>query len=743
MRMLLIASALLSGVSVPVLAQTAPQADGQAPAAGIGDIVVTAERRTSTVQRSSLSIQVLSSEDVEAVRRPADLNMLVPGIQIGSAGVNPQIYIRGVGDAARNSRAQSGVQFNLDGVALARPSLATTSFFDLERVEVLKGPQGTLYGRNASGGAVNLITARPQLDEVGGSVTLEAGSFNLFSGEAALNLPLGSSAALRVSGKAVERDGYLSDGSQDQRTRAARARLLVEPSDSFSILTSFDYATVGGKGAGVSVFPVYNNDPWHSNTDTSNLPYPFQFGPTTAPFTAPNDRAVDSENWGATLEINADLGFAELAVIPAYREQSQSYVSYNSNFRFKEYLDDQTTSVEVRLSNDEGMFEWIVGGFYYVDNLQQQVYPLQLSTGASGQKTDEQIESESVFGNITFEPTEGLRLVGGLRYTHETNGGTFVNGTGAEPEIPFVQTGGTLNFVGTDDSRVTWKVGVEYDVGDASMIYATATTGFKAGGTNPTPCGGPSYEPEEITQFLAGSRNRFFGNSLQVNGEAFLIKANGQHVSSLTEVCNATNTGTTAGFLTFNVGKATVYGGNIDLTWAPTDVDRFTFFAEYVKSEADEFVFQQIGTGAYAASQQSDCSATNVGGPLFSIDCSGLPLPRVPKWTIQSSYRHDFLLPNEGVITPSLTIQHSTSRELDVGYGPNGRAPGYTLANFEIGYTAPDDAWSLSFYARNITNAKVYSSGTSIVPTAPNGFRYYTVNIEPPRSYGVRLSADF
>jgi iron complex outermembrane recepter protein len=743
MKRAVITALFLSGISVPAFAQDSGQPEVGADARGLDEIIVTAERRASTIQKSSLSIQVLSAQDADAIQRPADLNTMVPGIQIGSSGVNPQIYIRGVGDAARNSRAQSGVQFNLDGVALARPSLATTSFFDLERVEVLKGPQGTLYGRNASGGAVNILTARPKLKETGGSVTVEAGNFNLVTGEAALNLPLGETVAFRVSGKAIERDGYLSDGSQDQRTRAVRGRMLIEPSNDFSILASLDYAAVRGKGGGVTVLPVYNDDPWHSNTDTTNLPYSFQFGPSTAPFTSPNDRSVDSENWGVSAEIKANLGFATLTVLPAHREQRQNYVSYNSDFRFKEYLDDNANSVEARLSNDSDVFNWIVGGFYYVDKFQQQIYTLQLASGMGAQKTDEKITSKSAFGNVTYEPMDGLRLIGGLRYTHETNQGTFVNGVGAEPQVAFVQTGGTLSFVPSDDSRVTWKAGVEYDVGNASMIYANATTGFKAGGTNPTPCGGPSYDAETVTQFLTGARNRFFGGTLQVNGEAFLIKTTGQQVSSLTDVCNATNTGTTPGFLTFNVGKATVYGGNIDLVWAPTQADRFSFFAEYVKSKADSFVFEQIGSGAYAPAQRSACSATNVGGAKFSIDCSGQALPRVPTWTLQGSYRHDFEMANGGKITPSATLQYSSSRLLDVGYGPNARAPAYTLLNLDLGYVAPDDAWSLTFFARNVTNARVYTSGTNIAKLAPNGFRYYTANIEPPRSYGVRLTAAY
>ncbi|MEQ6332685.1 TonB-dependent receptor [Sphingobium sp. MK2] len=746
MRKMLLTSLLLCGISHPVMAQT-QEADRTDPYA-LEEIIVTAERRETTVQRSSLSIQVLSAKDVEAVRRPADLNQLVPGVQIGSTGVNPQIYIRGVGDAARNSRAQPGVQFNLDGVALARPSLASTSFFDLERVEVLKGPQGTLYGRNASGGAVNLISARPRIGETSGSVSLEAGSFNLLSSELALNVPLGQQAALRISGKGIERDGYLSDGAQDQRTRAVRGRILVEPSSAISILASVDYSAVRGQGSGVGVYPVFQNDPWYSNNDVSLLPYPYIFGPGTAPFTRPDDRSVNSDSWGVSAEINANLGFATLTVIPAYREHVQNYVSYNANIRFKEYLDDRATSVEVRLANDGTTFKWIVGAFYYDDQFGQQVYAVQgTPTGPAllAQLSKEKVVSKSLFANVTYALVPDLRVIGGIRYTHETNGGTLVTGTGARPEVPFVQLRGPIDLFSAGDKRINWKAGLEYDVGAASMLYLTGTTGFKGGGTNTTPCGGPSYEPERITQFLAGSRNRFFGNRLQVNGEAFLIKARGQHVSALADVCGSTpGSPSEQGFLTFNVGKATIYGANIDLAWAVTDADKLKFFAEYTKSKADSFVFTQIGLGAYAPAQASACSASpaSVAG-RFTIDCSGRALPRVPSWSLQGSYQHDFELNNGGRITPLVNAQYVGSRLLDVGYGPNSRVSGYSVVNFELSYTAPDDAWSLSAYAMNLTNEAIYTSGTSIGANAPNGFRYYTVNIEAPRNYGVRLSSKF
>lgn len=731
----------LIGISQMAMAQ-AEATSAQEESEGIDEIIVTAEYRQSTVQRSSLSIQVLSAEEIAAVRRPNDLNSLVPGVQIGSSGPNPQVFIRGVGDAARNSRAQSGVVFNIDGVALVRPSAATANFFDLERIEVLKGPQGTLYGRNASGGVINLITARPRLGETSGFASFEAGNFNLVAGEAALNVPLGSTMALRISSKIIDRDGYLSDGAQDQRTRAGRVRLLWEPSDSFDVLINADASHVGGKGSGVTLSPVFRDDPWYSNTDTRLLPYPFQFGPGTAPFTAPTDRSIDADLWGVSAEINADLGFAGLTFVPAYRTQKQEVVSYNSNFRFGETVDDRTISAELRLAGETGDLQWIVGGFYFDFENNAAIYPGQGNFNSAQRFLDRTV-SKAVFGNIVYSPVESLRVIGGLRYTNEVSDGTFVNGTGAPPVVPFVQTSGVNQFAPLEVNKVNWKFGLEFDVGPSSMLYATGTTGFKAGGTNATPCGGPSFDPENARSFLFGSRNRFFGNALQINGEAFLTKTQGQQVGALSQVCDASGAPGPQGFLTFNVGRATIYGANIDLRWEPTDNDSLHFFAEYLHSNADSFSFTQIGVGAYAATQRSLCSATAGTAPFFNINCSGLPLPRVPTWSIQADYSHTFVLANEGEIVPKVSLQRVTSRWLDIAYGPNGTAPAYTNVNAEVTYTPPGEGWTLSAYVSNITNENIYTSGVSVVANAPNGSRYYTAHIEAPRMFGARLQVNF
>src|SRR5687767_5424739 len=199
-------AALLPGAA---LAQAPVQ-----PSPGVlEEVVVTAQRREETLQKSSLSSQVLSDEELwrAGVAHSSDLNRLIPGIQIAGGGNAAQIYIRGVGDFAASPLSNPAVAVNVDGVYISRPQGVNSNFYDLARLEVLRGPQGTLYGRNASGGALNLVTNRPSLDGVEGWVGLGAGNYSLFEAQGAINVPLGETVAIRAAGNVVERDGYLSD----------------------------------------------------------------------------------------------------------------------------------------------------------------------------------------------------------------------------------------------------------------------------------------------------------------------------------------------------------------------------------------------------------------------------------------------------------------------------------------------------------------------------------------------------
>ena len=217
------------------LAGPAPSSDAKG---GLADIIVTAQRRAETAQRAAVAIDVVSPQELTraGVVTATMLNATVPALTVQQGGgANTTFFVRGVGNFTNNGYSDPAIAFNLDGIYLGRPTSTTGTFFDLERIEVLKGPQGTLYGRNATGGAINVIPAKPRLGERSLSVSGSFGNYDAIDAEAAANLPIGDNAAIRIAGKVVDRKGYNEDGTSDEVGQAVRAQLLIKPSPAVSI----------------------------------------------------------------------------------------------------------------------------------------------------------------------------------------------------------------------------------------------------------------------------------------------------------------------------------------------------------------------------------------------------------------------------------------------------------------------------------------------------------------------------
>lgn len=244
MRSRMTLASLLVGVSaasfmpVAVYAQStqaavAPADEQAAEPAANDEIVVTAQFRRESAQKTAVSIDVLSGETLAraGVAQATDIARLSPGVQITQGGSALQVYIRGAGDFATTSYSNAAVAQNFDGVFAARSQYVAGTFYDLERIEVLKGPQGTLYGRNSTGGALNILPVQPKLGEVEGYVMAGFQNYNGFSSEGALNVPIGDKVALRASFQGVSREGYISDGTDDDKHHSFRLQMKAQPTE--------------------------------------------------------------------------------------------------------------------------------------------------------------------------------------------------------------------------------------------------------------------------------------------------------------------------------------------------------------------------------------------------------------------------------------------------------------------------------------------------------------------------------
>nr|WP_053000103.1 TonB-dependent receptor [Sphingomonas sp. Y57] len=708
---------------------------GEEATASIQDIVVTAQRRSENLQRSSLAISVVDGAALQrmGVSQAQDLTTTTPGLQVAQYGPLVQTYIRGVGDSSGNPTAVSPVAYNIDGVYIARSESIGTNFYDLERIEVLKGPQGTLYGRNASGGAINLITRRPTLDQFDGHASLEIGNFSARRLEGGMNLPLGPTVALRVAGNLVRRDGYLSDGTSDDRQTAGRARLLWQPSPAVSLLLNTDFAHIGGIGGGFVYLPRRPGSGAREGTlDPRAQQYLLSFNPALVPSVRPFQ---DGDFANASAEFNADLGFATMTVLPAYRHvKYQNFV--HSGFIVGQATNSDQLSLEARLSRAGTALKWVAGLYYFREKQDAQTT---IIASPFIQDVDfffhPDTRSYAAFGEATVTITDSLRAIGGLRYTSDRRKMTGV----ADDHIlslmrPFA---GGKRF-----TRVTWKAGAEYDLSDRNMLFATASTGFKSGGVNQEVA--PNiYRPEKLTAFEVGSRNRFLDNRLQVNVELFYWKYDDHQETTIT-----LDNSFFVNLRVVNAGKATIKGGNIDIVARPTANGTLRASLEYTDAVYGQFAFPTIDSAfgiQFFDPRSTGCGiGPAVAGPLpgstgRTIDCSGKRLPRAPKWSGNIGYDHSFAISDRSKIVLSVDMQLASWRWLWTSFNGSSRASGYTVANASASFVTADDRLSFTAFVRNLNDGRAYQGGF----TNPYVANLFAATINPPRQYGGRVSYKF
>lgn len=743
----------------------APAGDQAAPSdnAGIADIIVTASRRSENVQRTALAIQAISSDAlVKAnVVKPEDLSVVAPGVSIASGGNYPQTYVRGIGNYATDSYAEGAVAYNLDGVYISRPWATRGIFYDLDRVEVLKGPQGTLYGRNASGGAINVITARPRLGVFQGFAEAEVGNYDLVRGTAAINIPIGEKAAIRVAGAVTSRSGYLSDGYDDDKEQSGRIQLLWKPTDRLSILLNAGYAHIGGKGGGSVALPARpGSSPWLGTSDPS-VQQIFRSEPGIGGLlTYPRDDGfVNMHAYNVGADISYDFGPATLTIVPAYRDAKLSDKTYVPGFYDRNHTHDQQTSLEARLSNASSRLKWVLGGYYF--NEDQSPYGgLPIATilqGVNAQVISPTSNTLSIaaFGQATYGLTSTLRLTGGLRYTYERklqSGGTSVYGfpgaTGCASNSVFdpatispplfcrtdIPLAGRLTY-----KNVTFKAGFEFDVGPQSMAYANVSTGFKSGGFFAAPQPN-TFQPEKLTSFEAGIKNRFLDNRLQINLEGFYYRYSNHQEAHL---------GPTSlpGFFTFiteNAGKAKSYGAALDVVYALTRNDRFTLMAQYNKSKYDTFLYNNP-TSAFGP-PVTGCSVGPVRNGNQTVDCSGKQLVRAPTWSGTAGYSHTFDLASGASIEASGQVEFASSSYLSIDFLENAKQSAYAIGNFDLTYTPEGKRWSVSAYVHNVAEQAVYTQSFRspfISANNPVAGGLNLASIRAPRTFGGRVRYNF
>ena len=763
-----------------------------APAAttdnGIQDIVVTAQRRSESAQRTALSIDVIGGDSLRnlGVAKPDDLSKMAPGLQI-AGGTTTQIYVRGVGDFGVTATANPAVITSIDGVTVSRPQAISGNFFDIERVELLKGPQGTLYGRNASGGALNVLTVQPRLGETSGYIQGTIGNYNEYGLEGAFNLPAGTRGALRLSYQLNSRDGYLSDGSDDDKHGSVRLQGKFELTDRLTVKAEASYTHLGGEGSGLVSIPARaGQSPWTGNTTAAaGNAYLAAAG---ANFVASNYQSLppallanpnastlfqNVSSIAANLQIDYKFDFATLTVIPAWRYTHSRFAVqpsflynvggvYDANGDSTDGERSHQYSLEARLAHESASLKWVLGGYYFKET-QSTDYALQGGLVLNTLNLmDLGTQAGAVFAQATWTLAPKFRLTGGARYTSDKRTATnfhvwaispMVLGTAPSPYDCVPGNGAAIGTLcpltnpapGYYDSSVTfnkltWKAGFETDIGPQSLLFGDVSTGFKAGGFNQAVSLTNTnqlqpYNPETVTSYTLGIKNRFFHNLLQVNAEVYYLDYSNLQLSA-----QAIDGAHDIVLLTQNAGKARIAGAELDVVAKPWTGGTIHGAVEYDDTKYRQFQIQQLALFVPPGRTACPVTSPNAQG-LVTIVCSGQPLIRTPNWSGNVGISQAFDLVIGGKVTAGADLAFAGSRYLDTDFTAAELAKGYANLSLNLTYSSANDRWFISGFVNNVTNAVIYTGGGGHQSAFVTG--WVTSNIAPPRTYGARFGVKF
>lgn len=784
-KIILATTALIAGAhAISAAAQersnTAPAVastdDGAAGA--LNEIIVTAQRRGENLQRAAIAVSAISADALVSanVVAPSDLAKLVPSLQTTvTAGPYALFFLRGIGTYTGNTLSDSPVSLNYNGVYIGRTSGASGFFFDLDRVEVVKGPQGTLYGRNTTGGAINLIPTAPVLGEYRGYATLAYGNFDAAQVNAAINLPVSSTVAVRVAGQYATHDAYLNDGTDDLDERAARISLLAQPSDDLRATLVLDYSHDGGTGVGAVVTEQGPSNRWGLNSTQAAAWYrshPNVIAGRTFDAYSAAPLFQDNRQIGISANLEWTNPLGTLVIAPAYRDTHNDFLTDAPGFYLNEDQRFRQTSIETRLASNGDAFLSYVAGVYYFHETGDDEQGVNAQSQTNPQTFAIKTDSVAGFGELTFAVTDNLKFVLGGRYTQDRkdfNGSyynvtklclgaitppftgacplytaipygtvpslTFPPGSNAAiPQLDFVQgTITTGNIINPDRhqtySKSTYKIGASWQATPENLVYANYSTGYKSGGFFFSNDSG-TYLPETIGAWTIGSKNRFFNDLLQLNLEGFYYKYSNEQVSHVTQ----DSTGATI-FATENVGKATFQGVEAEVQLRPIPSLLLAADVQYLDAVYDRF---QYNVPLSLAPSTVCTQAPNAAFTLLIVDCSGKRPVNAPLWTIGLSAEKTFTLSSDAHIVVGGRLHYQSETATGLEFTPVEMQKAYALGDLYFRFEGRKRQFSLEGFVNNVGNETV------ITNSAAQLYGTFTVApLKPPRTYGVRASYKF
>lgn len=708
-----------------LLAQTSSDT---ASSGGIADIVVTAQKRSESAQKTPAAVTAVTGEALvsSGVYNLEAAQELIPGARFHQEGNTTQVFLRGIGSNLDFANVEPSVAFNFNGIAIPREA-TSVPMFDVERFEALPGPQGTLYGRSAIGGIVNVTFKKPEFSN-SGSATIEAGNYSLVHPTLIGNFQASDKIAIRIGVDYTYRKGFMKTGSDSKDDIGARIGILYQPNSDFSLYwwggTTHKYghtpnlvnkgsrATYDAAG-NLTGFVFDENafllDPWND----------LRPGPlaVTAPFGQPNASDQNYHNWmtGAQLEarlsdtitltdimgyvfLNAETKDYWLGVLPAYK--------------LDQYRD---FSNELRISGDTEKLKWLVGVFAYrnvghglgivgtelgpADPNLPLGGPFGLPFYSSNVKKNLK-RGAALFGQATYSATDALRVTLGARYGFDKK---TANGISLQPpqNVPY-----TFDHT---FKRFDYKVGFEYDVAPRIMLYATYQTGYQPGTFNEVdqlPSGGSNLvKTGKMKGISGGFKSRFLNNTLQINNEVFYYIYNDLAIQAYDASLLFNEI--------FNAKKVTIPGNQLDILYEPTRNTKLNLSVSYIHARNKDFI---TPTGQ---------------------NYNGLAGPYAADWTINAGFSQDFQL-SSGYVRVAGDAYHESGWWADFVHNLGTHQKPYTKLNGSITYYSDDGSWNIGVWGKNLTNEAVIAATAAAGIPGPA-----TAYMSAPRTYGVRAGYNF
>jgi iron complex outermembrane receptor protein len=778
-----LASASVIAIAAPAIAQDAatPEQAAGAETTGSGaDIVVTATRRSERLQDVPLAVSAIGAEQLAATgfKDLTNIAYTFSGVQFGTTPNDAGFRVRGVGTLGGfTSASEAPVGLVVDNVVVGFGS-PVNSLGDLERIEVLKGPQGTQFGKNASSGVINITTKKPELGAFGGNAFASYGSLNERDIHGAVNIPLGQKAALNVYAFDRAYDGFIKNTVRDedwggQHFYGTRAKLLIEPTDGLSFYVIGDYSRQKQKGPGQTWTLNKLSAAQTAPGGIAGLPFVNLAALGVTPGLH-NDVSIedgagyyDVENYGASFQADLELGDYTLSSITAYREFNEAPFTYAIDglpyqkfFAKSKGETKRFYSQELRLTSPSGHPLEYIAGLYLSRQktglgggqsatlspaLPYSAFPT-ISITAGYNVTRTTSDSAALFFDGKYHITDTLSLIGGGRLTRDKVKAS--NFSYLDPDLdPFVPPmpsngftpSGTVPYTARDlqtgtakKTDVSGRFGLEYKPGRDLLFYATAARGYLGPTVTFSGLTGTrsSVAPQTVKDLTAGAKMQFLDRTLTVNINGFWDK----YKDLQTSVFNGQE------FLTENAGGAEVKGFEVEMVARPSKTFSVNASLTYSDAKFTDYltacpsVFVLAGTSATVCNAPGSTAAT----PLYQA--KGQVLPGSPKYSVVVGATW------EKPITESLTFDAAAnlsfrSKTMNAVGDKNTIQPSYEVVNLNIGIGDSDGAWRIGGFVRNLFKTD-FNSAILGLPFSDGGYVNWRTR-EAERTFGVSLEGRF